>query len=83
MNAGEIQQRVLAMLAAHSKNRVEPRPETDIVADAGLDSVAVMDFVLDLEEAFDITIPLDRLTDVRTVADLVAKVRAIIAESAR
>lgn len=83
MSGDEIEDRVLALLASHARNPIEPRPETDIVADAGMDSVAVMDFVLDLEEAFDVTIPLDRLSDVRTVADVVARVRGIVAESAR
>jgi acyl carrier protein len=48
-----------------------------------MDSVAVMDFVLDLEEAFDITIPLDRLSDVRTVSDVARQIQEISAESAR
>ncbi|HET7410193.1 MAG TPA: acyl carrier protein [Paracoccaceae bacterium] len=79
---GEIEARVLALVATHARNPVEPGPATDIVTDAGMDSVAVMDFVLDLEESFDITIPLDRLTDIRTVADVVGEVRAIVQESA-
>lgn len=82
MSADEIQAKVLALVAAHARTPVEPTPETDIVTDAGMDSVVVMDFVLDLEEAFDITIPLDRLTDIRTVADVAGAVREIVAESA-
>jgi acyl carrier protein len=82
VNADAIEERVLTLLAPHVRNGIEPRPETDIVADAGMDSVAVMDFVLDLEESFDVTIPLDRLSDVRTVRDVVREVRAIVGESA-
>lgn len=78
----KIEAEVLALAKKHARNPVEPMPETDIVTDAGMDSVAVMDFVLDLEETFDITIPLDRLTDIRTVADVVGEVRAIVQESA-
>lgn len=83
MSDDAIQARVLELVRVHARNPVEPRPETEIMTEAGMDSVAVMDFVLDLEETFDITIPLDRLTDVRTVADIVGEVRAIMAESAR
>jgi acyl carrier protein len=83
MTEDPIEDRVLALLATHARNGIEPRPDTDIVADAGMDSVAVMDFVLDLEEAFDITIPLDRLSDVRTVSDVARQIREIIARSAR
>ena len=81
--ADDIQARVVELVAQHARNDIRPGPETDIVADAGMDSVAVMDFVLDLEESFDITIPLDRLTDIRTVADVVGEVRSIVAESAQ
>jgi acyl carrier protein len=83
MSADELEKRVLALLAPHVRNGIQPRPDTDIVADAGMDSVAVMDFVLDLEEGFDVTIPLDRLSDVRTVSDVVREVRAVVGENAR
>lgn len=81
--ADAIEARVIELVSQHARNDITPGPETDIVADAGMDSVAVMDFVLDLEESFDITIPLDRLTDIRTVADIAGEVRSIVAESAQ
>lgn len=79
MTPEAIEDRVLTLLAGHVRNGVAPDGSTDIMADTGMDSVAVMDFVLDLEEAFDITIPLDRLSDVRSVADIVREVRGILA----
>lgn len=82
MSGDAVEDRVLALLAGHVRTGIEPRLETNIVADAGMDSVAVMDFILELEEAFDITIPLDRLSDVRTVSDVARQVRAIRTESA-
>ncbi len=50
------------------------RPETKIAVDLGLDSVAVMDFVMELEDRFDISIPLDRIAEIETIADLVTAV---------
>ena len=81
MSATSPQDTVLSLLAAHVRNDIRLTPETDIVADTGLDSMGVMDFVLDIEEAFDITIPLDRLSDVRTVSDVVAAVERIANET--
>lgn len=81
-NGDPILTKVLELVAQHARNDIRPGPDTDIIADAGMDSVAVMDFVLDLEESFDITIPLDRLTDIRTVTDVAGEVRSIVAESA-
>jgi acyl carrier protein len=79
----DIESRVLAILSTHVRNGVVPAAETDIISDTGMDSVAVMDFVLDVEEAFDITLPLDRLTDVRTAADVTRTVSGILTEDAR
>ncbi len=45
-------------------------PETEISADLNIDSVAVMDFVMEVEDHFDIEIPLNVLSETRTIADL-------------
>ncbi len=44
----------------------ETRNDTDL----HLDSLAVMDFIMSLEDRFEIVIPLDRVSDVETLADL-------------
>ncbi len=43
---------------------------TNIVRDLHLDSLAVMDFIMSLEDRFEIVIPLDRVAEVETLADL-------------
>ena len=48
---------------------------TDISTDLNIDSVTVMDFVMEVEDHFDIEIPLNLLSETRTVGDL-AKVVA-------
>lgn len=48
--------------------------ETDIVEDLGMDSLAVMNFVMAVEDSYDISIPLDRTAEIRTVDDLIAAV---------
>ena len=44
--------------------------ETRIVGDLGLDSVAVLDFIQDVEDRFDLSIPLERVAEVRTIGEL-------------
>ena len=44
--------------------------ETSITRDLGLDSLAVMDFVMVLEDKFDVSIPLERIAEVETIGDL-------------
>jgi acyl carrier protein len=52
--------------------------QTQIARDLGLDSVAVMDFVMDIEDHFDISIPLDRIAEVETVEDLSRAVAVLL-----
>jgi len=45
--------------------------DTDITADLDLDSLAVMNLLMQIEEKFDISIPLNLIPEMRTVGDLV------------
>ena len=78
----EIQTRVLDLLC---KKVGAARPidlDSSVVEDTGLDSVSVMDFVMELEDEFDITIPLDRIAEIRTVGDLADAVQTLSQVSA-
>jgi acyl carrier protein len=44
--------------------------ETDIARDLSVDSLALMNIVMELEDKFDLSIPLDRMAEVQTVGDL-------------
>jgi len=52
------------------------QPNTDISTDLNIDSVSVMDFVMEVEDRFDIDIPLNVLSETRTLNDLVTVVEA-------
>ena len=54
--------------------------QTRIARDLGLDSVAVMDFVMEIEDHFDISIPLDRIAEVETVENLAYVVEILLKE---
>jgi len=45
---------------------------SDISRDLAVDSLALMNIVMELEDRFDISIPIDRLSEVQTVGDLAA-----------
>jgi acyl carrier protein len=51
-------------------------PETEISADLNIDSVAVMDFVMEVEDHFDIEIPLNVVSETHSIGDLAAVVEA-------
>ena len=55
---------------------VKLEKNTDIAADLNIDSVSVMDFVMEVEDEFDIDIPLNILGETRTLSDLIDVVKA-------
>lgn len=50
---------------------------TDIARDLAVDSLALMNIVMELEDKFDLSIPLDRLAVVQTVGDLAGLVNEL------
>lgn len=61
---------VIAALGTHVPSQMRVTSQTRIARDLELDSVAIMDFVMDLEDRFDISIPLERIAEIETVGDL-------------
>jgi len=57
-------------------------PDTNITRDLGLDSLAIMDFIFDLEDSFDISIPMERIAEVQTLADLAKAIEVLKKEAA-
>lgn len=69
----EILNQVYEVLKPHAKGGQKLGEETELVADLGLDSVQVLELLLEIEDQFDISIPLNALPDLRTVKDLSAE----------
>ncbi len=57
--------------------RVELTSDMNIVNDLGLDSIAVMNFCMALEDKFDISIPLHDMASVVTVDDLAKTIETL------
>ena len=62
-----------------SRRPIEPRLDSELLADLGFDSLQVLELVGELEEHFDIAVPLNDLSRIRTVSQVVAEVRALTA----
>ena len=71
-----IEAEIVGVLEARVPAGIQISPKARIARDLGLDSVAIMDFVMDIEDHFDISIPFDRMADVTTVEDLCRAVEA-------
>jgi acyl carrier protein len=68
--------RICKLLEPFNTNGTVLSATTDISTDLNIDSVTVMDFVMEVEDHFDIEIPLNVLSETRTVADLAKVVEA-------
>ncbi|MFQ5784865.1 MAG: acyl carrier protein [Alphaproteobacteria bacterium] len=71
-------QDIHALLEPYNKEGVELTDATEISADLNVDSVAVMDLLMTIEDKYNISIPINLLTDVRTIGDLARIVRDTI-----
>lgn len=78
VNKDEVFLTLCRLLMPFNYSGIELRRDTDISADLSIDSVTVMDFVMEVEDHFDIEIPLNVLSETRTMEDLVKVVEAAV-----
>jgi acyl carrier protein len=76
-NATNIEAEIVALLAQRIPAGIHVSAQTQIVGGLGLDSVAILDFIMDIEDRFDISIPLDRVAEVQTIAELSRAIEAL------
>lgn len=70
----EVLDEIVRLLEPFRKSAAPVSATTDISRDLNLDSLAVMDFIMDLEEKFDVSIPLNLVPEIQTVGDLAATI---------
>lgn len=63
---------VVAILRRYNKagHNVVIKAQTDLSADLSLDSLTVMDLMMDLEQEFNISIPMNLMPEIKTAGDL-------------
>jgi acyl carrier protein len=71
----EILEEVKRFLGRVVKSPVRIEDETELVKDLGLDSLAALQLVEEVEDAFDISFPLNELSRIRTVRDFVLQIQ--------
>jgi acyl carrier protein len=69
---------VVEILKDVSRRPIEPTPESDLIADLGFDSLQVMETMSAIEDRFDISVPADQAQDTRTVAQIIARIGALV-----
>lgn len=77
----EILNRVSGHLRAMVPTETQLTEHSDLIDELGLDSVLVMDLVLEIEDEFDVSVPVNVLADVRTLRDLTLAIQRLIEEN--
>lgn len=75
----QVLEKIVDELRAFTKGRTDIGQDTDLLADLNLDSLQVMNLLLQIEDHFDISIPVNILSDVRTVKDLAMQIERLTA----
>ena len=77
-NYNEIMQLLCDRLSSMTNTGVQVTAETNLISQLSIDSIKVLNLIMEIEDEFDISIPINALTDVQTVqqlADLVHKIK--------
>lgn len=74
----EIMQTLLQRLSRFPSKASDLTAETDLVADMNLDSVNMMELLMEIEDQFDIGFPLNQMANVKTVQDLADQVKQLV-----
>jgi acyl carrier protein len=72
---------VLQKLCHHLKQLVDPEveitPQTDLINGLAIDSVKLLNLIMEIEDEFDISVPINALADVQTVHELASLIHQI------
>lgn len=77
MDIAEIEQALIGLLRKYAPADRGVTPATDLVGDLGLESVRILEFVVDVEDHFDLIIDIERLSEVHTVRDMARVVQQL------
>jgi len=72
---------IVELLQPFVKEGQALNPDTELVAELGLDSVQVMELLLHIEDRFDISIPLNILPEVRSIEDLAVQLQKLMPQT--
>ena len=72
MSEKEIYAKIVEIIQEHDSSKLHVTPELSLKEELGVDSVDLMEFIINLEEAFDIEIPDEDMDNFKTISDVVA-----------
>jgi acyl carrier protein len=75
----EIMQLLCDRLSSMTNSSVQVTADTNLISQLSIDSIKLLNLIMEIEDTFDVSIPINALADVQTVrqlADLVQKIKS-------
>ena len=69
--------KICSLLEPLNDKAVKLTRETEIMADLEIDSVSVLDIVMDIEDNYDISIPVNTISEIKKIGELVDAIHEI------
>ncbi|MBS0298994.1 MAG: acyl carrier protein [Gammaproteobacteria bacterium] len=76
-NYDEIMRLLCDRLSSLTNSDTQISPETNLISQLSIDSIKLLNLIMEVEDTFDISIPINALADVQTVRELVDLVHKI------
>ena len=73
----KIYEKVCSLLEPFNNKGLTLSKDTDISSDLEIDSVAVLDFIMEVEDEYDISFPMNRISEIRTIGELVEAIEEL------
>jgi acyl carrier protein len=77
----EILDQLCELIRPYSEQAIELNEQTRIMNDVGLDSMQVMELVMQIEDCFDVSVPLNILPDVNTIGEFAKHLEMLLQDS--
>jgi acyl carrier protein len=77
----EILDQLFELIHPYSEQPIELSEQTRIIDDVGLDSLKVMELVMQIEDHFDVSVPLNILPDVNTIGEFAKQLETLLQDS--
>ena len=66
---------VCGLLRPFNQNDITLRTDTVIMGDLEIDSVAIFDLIMEVEDTYEVTFPMEMISEIKTIGQLVQTIR--------
>jgi acyl carrier protein len=77
----DILDQLFKLVRPYSEHPLELQQQTRLIDDVGLNSMKVMELVMQVEDHFDISVPLNILPDVHTIGEFAEHLQILLKDS--